>query len=617
MAKATKATSKTLGLILLGLLIVSLMGFGVTNFSGNVRSIGKVGTAEISLNDYFRSIQSELRALEAQGGERLSFQQAQALGIPDAVLARLVVTAALEHETHELDISVGDERLVQDIRNIQAFQGSDGTFDREAYAFTLRNAGLSEREFEEDIRAESAVTLLQGAVLAGTRLPDIYVSTLVNYAAERRSVSWVELGADRLSAPLGDPSDEDLRLWYEKNIDRFTRPETRRLTYAWVTPEMIVDSVEVDQDALRAAYEQRSDEFNLPERRLVERLVFADDAAAQQALARLAAGEIDFETLVAERGLTLEDIDLGDVTRTDLGGGGDIVFAAQPGDVAGPVTTTLGPALFRVNAVLSAQETPFEEAEAQLRDELAMDRARRVIEGQAQGFDDELAAGATLEDLAATTDMELGQIDWTGREAEGIAAYDAFREAASTTAEGDFPQITVLDDGGVFAMRLDDIQPPAPIPLDEVREDVIAGWTLATQAEALAEVGRTLAARLSEGLTFEALDLSPRSAPDLSRNAFTTDLPQGLVSEAFAMTLGDVRVLPGLDSGTALLVRLDAITPPDPEGEQAQLLTRLFSDQAAQDVAQDLFQALATDIQTRAGVEIDQAARNAVHTNFQ
>lgn len=617
MAKTKNATSKTLGLILLGLLIVSLMGFGVTNFSGSARSIGTVGTAELDINDYVRNIQQEIRAVEAQSGERISFQQAQAQGVPDAVLARMVVTAALEHEAGALGISVGDERLAQDIRNIQAFQGSDGSFNREAYAFALQNAGLNERDFEENIRAESAATLLQGAVLSGTVLPDTYVQTLINYAAERRNMTWVELGSDRLAEALPEPSDEDLRLWYEANINRFTRPETRAFTYAWLTPEMIVDSVEVDDETLRAAYDERSEEFNQPERRLVERLVFSDDAAASAALERLNAGELSFEELVTERGLDLADVDMGDVARSDLGDAADAVFGAQAGDLAGPAPTGLGPAIFRVNAVLAAQETPFEEAEPQLRDELALDRARRVIETQAQGFDDELAAGATLEELAETTEMALGQIGWTGREAEGIAAYDAFREAATAMGTDDFPQITALDDGGVFALRLDDIQPPAPIPLDEVRDRVVQGWTLEAQSKALAAEAETLAARLGEGMTFEGLGLTPRSETDLSRNAFTTDLPQGMVQAGFEMAEGEIRVLPGQGTGTALLVRLDAITPPDLEGEQAQLLTRLFADQAAQDVAQDLFQALATDIQTRAGVEIDQAARNAVHTNFQ
>jgi len=38
--------------------------------------------------------------------------------------------------------------------------------------------------------------------------------------------------------------------------------------------------------------------------------------------------------------------------------------------------------------------------------------------------------------------------------------------------------------------------------------------------------------------------------------------------------------------------------------------------QAASGLAQDLFQVLANDIRTRAGIELDQSALNAVHANF-
>ena len=38
----------------MGLLILGLGGFGVTNLSGTVRSVGSVGEADISLNEYAR-----------------------------------------------------------------------------------------------------------------------------------------------------------------------------------------------------------------------------------------------------------------------------------------------------------------------------------------------------------------------------------------------------------------------------------------------------------------------------------------------------------------------------------------------------------------------------------
>jgi peptidyl-prolyl cis-trans isomerase D len=105
-----------------------------------------------------------------------------------------------------------------------------------------------------------------------------------------------------------------------------------------------------------------------------------------------------------------------------------------------------------VNAVLEATETSFEEARADLREELADEAARREIAVMREEIDDLLASGATLEELAETTPMSLGQIDFTATSEDEIAAYDAFRDAARAVEERDFPEVMDLSDGGLFAL---------------------------------------------------------------------------------------------------------------------------------------------------------------------
>ncbi|WHZ37254.1 peptidylprolyl isomerase [Sagittula sp. MA-2] len=615
MSKKKGGVGKTGGYILLGLLLLGLGGFGATNFGGSVSSIGKVGEAEIPASDYFRAIQQEMRAVQAQTGQALTFQQARAMGIPDMVLSRVVTSAALENEAAQLGISVGDERLAQDLREIPAFQGVDGSFDRESYRLALQGAGFSEREFEEQLRAESASTLLQNAIQAGVVLPPVYAQTLVSYTGERRAFTWAELGAEQLTTGLPVPTDEDLQTFYDENIDRYTRPTTRKITYAWLTPAMIVDTVEVPEDRLRATYEERSAEFNMPERRLVERLVYSSEEAAQEAAERVASGDVPFETLVIERGLDLADTDMGDVTEAALGDAGEAVFAADVGEVV-QAPSDLGPALYRVNAVLAAQSTSFEEAVPQMRDTLALDQARRVIEGLANQLDDELAAGATLEDLAGNTEMELGQIDWTSSSNEGIAGYAAFNEAAAEAETGDYPAMAELGDGGLFALRLDEIQEAAPYPFEEVRDRVAQDWEANARATALADQAEALAGQLSGDTGFDDLNLRARTVDEgLTRNANTDDVPQAVLTQVFTMSEGEAAAVKG--AGTAYVVRLDDIIEVDPEDENVRQFRQLFAQQADQDVSQDLFRALAQDIQSRAGVEIDQAAVNAVLANFQ
>ncbi|ANT59102.1 peptidylprolyl isomerase [Salipiger sp. CCB-MM3] len=614
MARGKSSISKTL---VWGLLILVVMGFGAfgtVNFSGGVSGIGSVGDTDISTTDYTRALQNEMRAFEAQTGQPMTPDQAQQFGLDRQVLAQVVTGAALDDEAQRIGLSVGDDQVAEALSEMPAFQGPDGKFNRESYSYALKNAGLTEAEFETDLRHESARNLINAAIYSGTALPDTYVDTLLGWAGETRSFTWARIGRDALETGLPVPSDDELQAWYDDHIDQFTMPETKVITYAWITPDMIVDSVELDDAALQAAYDERSEEFNLPERRLIERLVFGDDAEAQAAMARITSGEIDFEGLVEERGLELSDTDMGDLTEDALGEAGAEVFAAGSGDVVGPLPSNLGPALYRVNGILQAQETPFEEAVPQLRDELALDRARRVIEGMAQSLDDELAGGATLEELAGDTDMELGQIEWNQQSDQGIAGYDVFREAAQQVTEDDYPAIAELGDGGVYAMRLDEIRPPAPRPFEEVRAEVAEGWDKDKTTEMLVAQAEDLAQQIKDGASFEDLGLEPTREERLTRDAQIPEMPAALLPAAFEMTEGETRALPG--DGAALVMQLDGIAPVDRETDASKQLEGLLRDRAANSVAQDLFRAYVTDIQERAGVSIDQQAVNAVHTNF-
>lgn len=599
--------------ILMGLLVLGLAGFGATNLSGNIRSVGSVGKTRIDVTTYARALQNELRALAAERGTPVTLAEARASGVDAQVLAQLVARAALEDEAARLGISVGDETLRDQILDIPAFKGLDGSFDREAYRFALQQAGMSESSFEDRIRAETASTLVQATALSGLEVAPAYMDTLMSYLAERRSVSLATLERSQLSTGLPVPTEEELQDYHQAHQADFTLPEAKKITYAWITPALILDRVAVDEAALREAYAAREAEFNLPERRLVERLVYADAETAAQAKGRIDQG-IQFEMLVSERGLEMADVDLGDVTAADLGAAADAVFGAEVGAVVGPVETDLGPALFRVNAVLAAHVTPFEEAAPDLRNTLALDRAHRVIAQLGDEVDDLLAGGATLEDLARETDLELGSLDWRPDLAEGIAGYDAFRTAAAAVAEKDYPKVEQLEDGGIFALRLDGMVAPRLRPLDEVRDAVLAGWRDAATVSALtAQVTPQLDA-LRAGGSFADLGLTATEVREITRRDYQPDAPAAFIETVFAMTEGEVRLIEG--PGRIHVLRLEAILPPAEADEDLARLRTAIQDQVATDLGQDMFQLLTEDIRQRAGVTLDQAALNAVHANF-
>lgn len=600
--------------IIVGVILVGLAGFGSGGLSGTVRSIGTVGDKDVSVASYQRALNEQIRALSAQFGQQITFQQAQSFGIDQAALSQVVLLRSLDNEADQLGISVGDENVFDRLQAIPSFQGAGG-FNRETYRLVLQQSGQTAAEFELGLREETARTLLQGAVVSGLPDADTYADTLVQFTSETRALTWAVVTDADLTAPVPGATEADQQAYYDANPETFTAPETREITYAWLTPTMIIDDMQVSDVAIAQLYQDRIEEFVQPERRLVERLVYLDEALAAAAIAQVEAGETTFEDLVADRGLTLTDIDLGDVDKEALGAAGEAVFAAEAGAIVGPFNSALGPALFRMNAVLAAQETTLEEASPQLRDELAADAAREYINDNADPIVDLIAGGATMADIADRTDMRLGTISWSAEVFEGIAAYDAFRREAAAVQEGQFAEIHDLADGGIFALNLDAITPPTLRPLDEVRDDVSTAWQVQRRQEAVVARAQEIADTILPLTDFDTLGLEVQTEDALTRRSFLEGTPPDFNTQLFEMAVGEVRVIDA--ENRALIVRLNGIAAPDLTDPSVIAQRSALAENASAGIAQDIFDAYANALQLQTETNINQATINSVNALFQ
>jgi peptidyl-prolyl cis-trans isomerase D len=210
--------------------------------------------------------------------------------------------------------------------------------------------------------------------------------------------------------------------------------------------------------------------------------------------------------------------------------------------------------------------------------------------------------------------MELGQIDLTAETTDGIAAYESFRAAALAAEEGDFPEIVEMPEGGVFALRLDEIRAPALRPLDEVRDAVEEAWRAQETARLMADEAEAVAEGLRGGREMAAVRLPLGSQRGLTREAFVEGTPPGFVAGVFEMAPGEIRVVS--DATGAWIVRLDAVREADQTSPEAQALKELFGQQAAQEVSSDVLDAFTQALTASKGIQINQAAINAVHAQF-
>jgi peptidyl-prolyl cis-trans isomerase D len=600
--------------LLMAFLILGLGGFGVTSFSGGVTEVGRVGGAVISADDYARTFQNQVRTVSEQFGQQLTTQDALAFGFDKQVLRDLVARAAMDNEAANVGLSVGDEVVATELISMEAFQGVSGSFDREVYGFQLDRLNQSSSEFESGLRGDVTRDLLRGVIAGGIVAPDAMTTKLYDWLGERRGVSLLRLAEADLTQPLPGPTDDELTAFHTANIALFTKPEAKRITYASLLPEAIAKDQPIDEVLLKEIYQDRIDEFVSPERRVVERLVYPDQAAADAARLKLDGGAT-FEELVADRGLTLDAIDLGDVAQDELGDAGEAVFAATEGTVAGPLATDLGPALFRVAVIIAADETTFDQARDALALEMQLEAAQAIIADNVETVDDLLASGASLEDLVTDAGLALATVDFVpGAQGDAvIEGYAAFRDAATAVAEGDFSEAIVLEDGGVVALRLDEIVPAAPIPFDEARDAVTEAWRKDALAKALSARAAEIKTAVEGGAAIGSFGIVD-TAPELARNGAIEGTPDSLVADVFAMDEGAVKVIEA--EGFVGVVRVDRILAAETTGEEAEAERAYLASELARAISTDAFAAYTAALTLEAGITIDQQAIDAIHVSL-
>ena len=597
--------------IIILLLIVGLAGFGIgqSGGGGSNTAVASVGDEDITVDEYVRGLNQEIRQISAQFGQQLTVEQMAALGLDQQLVGQLLVGAALDNEANRLGISAGDETVRDRLMATGAFRDAGGNFSQVTYDFALQNANLTAAQYEDSLREETTRQLFRAVVAGGVQIPDDAARAVVNYLSERRAVDWFRLTDANLSEPIAEPDDAALMEFYTDNEDRYMIPETRIITYAAATEDSVLETIDVSDEEIAALYDERAETYQSPARRLVDRIIFGTDAEADAALTSIRDGERGFDEIATDRGLDARDIDLGEVTEDSLNAAQrTMLFGSDTLGVVGPVATDFGPAIYRVNAVLDASTTTLEEASAELRDEIARDKAIDAISAASEDVVDLVASGAPLEEVASATIMEIGTVTMPD-ETPGAITDDAnFREEALTAEVGEERDVIDLTNG-IAIVRVDEIREPTLRPFEEAKADVTADWIETQTLVALSQLGESIVARLDGGEAIETvateLGLIVSQEEPLQRSDIIEDTPPTFVSGMFETELG--KSVSIVDGQTMLIGHLNEIVAADPASEEVTAPLSAIQAEMTAATAQDILSLFIGALQDEAGVRVNHA----------
>jgi peptidyl-prolyl cis-trans isomerase D len=617
--KLRKGAGRLFGMILMGMLVVSFAIWGIADiFRGyGSQTLIKVGDTEITPQQYSRTQRDVLRAMSSDAGRTLSVQEAREAGLESRVLERLIGGAALDTHAKSLKLGISDEALLQGIMKDPAFQDSTGNFNPLALQQALRNLDMSEQGYLAAERERNLRRQLLTTIGKTPGASEVFLNALNNYNNETRILRYVII-PKTAAGPVPEPSDDDLKRFYDNHQAKFTDPEFRKVGVIAVTPETVKDKVQITDDDLKSAFEREKDKLGSAERRHVQQISFPDKAAADAAYQKAQSGT-DFVALAKEQGASEADIDLGMLKRSDMADAaiGDAAFKLAKDQVSEPVTGTLGKTvLLRVTEIEPGKVVTFEEAKPDLEKKILKDRAQSAIFDLHDRIEDERASGTQLPEVAEKFKLNyqvFDQVDRQGKDPDGKVLdlpqkTDLLNAAFATEVGVENDPLDAKDEGLIWYEVLG-ITPKQVKPLDQVKDEVKKDWQLEEERTRLAKFTDDLVKQLSSGKTMNELAKEQNTqvliSEPLKRNGMTINVLPVAVTQAFALPQGGFGSAPsGVDEGR-IVFQVDKVTPPPPlDAAALDALKRQLRLFMGEDIVGEYFSAL----EDRYGVTINRPA---------
>jgi len=614
-----KWASGWVAFILISLLILSFAVWGigdmVTNYGRGV--VASIGDKDISEHDFQQAFQDELNAISQRAGQRITYDQARAVGLDNRVLSRLIGSTAVEVHAENLNLDLSDQALADGLKADPAFQGPDGSFSRARLDGVLYQMGLNETRLLELRRRDELREQVTSALMRSIVVPDALLQQIHQWREEKRVVSHFQIDADKV-VKVDEPDETKLKAHYEENKAQFMTPPVRHLAVLTLPVAALKEKAPLTDEQIKEAYEQTKSTYDVPEKRRIEQIPFADRPAAQAALDALATGK-SFVEVAKEAGASESDIALGLLEKSQMidPAIAEAAFKLEKDKVSAVVEGKFTTVLLRVTEIQPGRLSTFEEVKDQVRDKLAQEWASSELQTAYNEVDDGRAAAKSLKEIGELAKLpyyDVPEVDRNNKTIAGGTALD-IADGASIVAAGFAGEMGVeaepiqMSDGGYAWIDVLGVSPAKERPFAEVKDAVKSAYMENERRKALSEAAAKFVERIKAGEDMSKVAADAGGTMTTSLPVTRTTIPQGLtqgaISQAFVLAPDGASSAETANGMSRTVFRVDRVDPAPALTKEAR--TQLKGE-LEQQLQADQIAGYLSGLQARLGVTINQPA---------
>ena len=602
-------------IVVLGVCVFAISFFGIESYfmSSSDAFVAKVGKQEITQQQYQERVNQQRQQMSAQQGDQFDSGFFEQPSTKLAIVNQMIDERLLEKANQDLGVTVSNSAVRDYIASIPSFQ-LNGQFDPTTYRTVLTMQRKSSSDFEDEVRASLATSLLPQAITASTLVTDADMDRYINLRLQRRSVSYIQLPLPELHDVT--VTDDQLQAFYKAHQTDFIKPEAVSLKYIEISKADVKAPAAPTDEELKKRYADEKQRFAKPEQRLVSHILVDVPKNATPAQQKAALAKAD---KIAAQATPSDFAELAKQDSQDLGSkrqGGDLgwlekgvanqafddaLFKLDKNQISKPVLSDEGYHIIWLRDVRSGDVKSFADVREQLLQEAAKAENDRSYSDFAGRLTDKTYQNPTsLESAAQELGLPIKTTPmFTRADGKGLTADPKVVQAAfsdDVLIQGNNSGLVDLGNDHAVVVRVDKHTPATPQPLADVREDVRQKVLSERTSAAAKQQADALLAKLRSGESMENIASSANAKIEKATDVMRTQpgLPPSLNAAAFLLphpakdktVFSDV----AMPNGSYALLALDKvqgadmgqITPPQ-RTMLKQQMAQAYGSEAAQE----------------------------------
>ncbi|CAG35725.1 related to peptidyl-prolyl cis-trans isomerase D [Desulfotalea psychrophila LSv54] len=445
-----------------------------------------VNGEEISLQQFQQAYDQAFQQLSDQFGGKVPKGMADALGLKDQVVNRLVQQELLRQGGKQMGVQLSAVEIQHAIQAMPQFH-KDGAFDVKSYNSILAANRLSPSKFEANIRHDMLAEKTARAINEfSAHASDFEIEEFYGQANEGVSVDFASFSPKDFSSQVS-VEEPALAQWFKEAKDNYKKSPEVKLTYLAYDYATIQEKISLDEAAINNYYQSHLNTFRLAEKRHARHILFVvspgDSDEKQQAqlkkaenVLKKAQADEDFAQLArqfSEGPSKSEGGDLGFFARAEMiPPFADAVFTLKNGDISGIVKTNFGYHIIKLEGIQEAKTKSLDKVREQIALSLQQDQAKALAFQLANNAYEGIIGAGNLqaytkkhpETPAITTDYFSQQ-----NPPANLKDNKLFLEKAFALGKKELSSL-LQTDSGYAVIYVDDINTPATPTLAKVRD---------------------------------------------------------------------------------------------------------------------------------------------------